>query len=87
MVGIFSVRVARREEEASKDRKEVPVFGSVFDCGVEDDVGGQIICVAATNSRMNPPFGEGKICSCHICFVSPDSTARQENVPVENPQA
>ena len=67
VVGMFSILVASREPEVSKDMKFVPVFGSAFVGGDDPDVGGQIACVAATNSRVNPPFGEGTICSCHIC--------------------
>jgi hypothetical protein len=64
---MFSVFVARREPDVSKDMKFVPVFDSAFVGGVDPDVGGHIACVAATNSREKPPFGEGTICSCHIC--------------------
>lgn len=66
VVGMFSDFVASREPEVSKDMKLVPVFGSAFVGGEDPDVGGHIVCVAATNSRVNPPFCEGTICSCHI---------------------
>jgi hypothetical protein len=64
---MFSVFVARREPDVSKDIKFVPVFDSAFVGGVDPDVGGHTVCVAATNSREKPPFGDGTICSCHIC--------------------
>jgi hypothetical protein len=68
VVGIFSVLVASKDPDVSKDMKFVPVFGSALLGGVDPDVGGHIVCVAATNSRENPPFCEGVACSCHICY-------------------
>lgn len=43
VVGMFSVRVARRVPELSKDTMFVPVFASELTAGEEPDVGGHIV--------------------------------------------
>ncbi len=80
VVGISSVLVASREPETSKDMKLVPVFGSAFVGGDDPVVGGQMACVAATNSREKPPFCEATICSCHI-YCCQSSWGRKECFP------
>lgn len=66
-VDILSVLVAKSVPELSNDIIFVPVL--VFDslAGGGPEVGGQIVCDACMNSRPNPPFWAGMICSCQIC--------------------
>lgn len=52
--------------ELSNAMMFVPVFAFESFPGEDPDVGGQVACVALTNSRAKPPFCEGVTCSCQI---------------------
>jgi hypothetical protein len=88
VVGMFSVLDASREPDVSKDMKLVPVFGSGFVGGLDPNVGGHIVCDAATNSLEKPPFWDGAVCSCHICWCQLNSVyAENGALPGGIPQA